>query len=429
MTDARVPGDKSISHRFLILAALAEGDSRLSGVPASLDVASTISCLRALGVTVDEREAGVIRVARESDWRPPLTPLDCGNSGTTARLLIGLLAGLGVGAELGGDESLMSRPMDRVVYPLQAMGARINYADRLDRLPVRLEGRASGDLRALRYRPRVSSAQVRGALLLAALTGRQDVEILDRLRPRDHTERILRSMGAPVVSEAIGSGERVHFPGASWSGGLAPLDATVPGDISSAAFMVAAALLTGTELAVRSVGLNPTRTAFLRVVQEMGVKTEVRESGFEAGEPVGDLMVSPSQLTAFVLDGDLVPQLIDEIPVLAVLASRAEGISEIRGAGELRVKESDRLALLSANFRALGVRCEELPDGLLVHGSSVPLRGVVRTGGDHRIAMAFGALGAAPGCEIEVDDRDCVNVSFPGFWDTIGQFVAVEEAP
>jgi 3-phosphoshikimate 1-carboxyvinyltransferase len=233
-------------------------------------------------------------------------------------------------------------------------------------------------------------------------------------------------MGAPVVSEDVGSGERVRFPGASWGGALDPLEATVPGDISSAAFMAAAAVFTGRELAVRSVGVNPTRAGFLQVVREMGVELEVRETGFQAGEPVGDLVIRPSKLTAFVVDGDRVPQLIDEIPALAVLASRAEGVSEIRGAAELRVKESDRLGLLSTNLRALGVRCDELPDGLLVHGSSAPLRGSVRTGGDHRMAMAFGALGAAPGCDIVVDDMECVNVSFPGFWEALGQFVATE---
>ena len=427
MIDLRVPGDKSVAHRFLILATLADGESNFSGVPASLDVGSTIACLRELGATVEDRGRGEFRVAGPSSWRSPTKPLDCGNSGTTARLLTGLIAGLGIEAELTGDSSLLLRPMDRIVYPLQAMGAKLSFVERPDRLPVRLEGRSSGGLRTLRYRPRVSSAQVRAALLLAALAGRTDLEILDRLRPRDHTERILRAMGAPVISEGQASGERIRFPGASWDRGLQPINAKVPGDLSSAAFLVVAALLTRTPVRIREIGANPTRTGFLRVLAEMGAQVDLTETGAQAGEPVGDLSVEASALRPFVVDESLVPQLIDEIPALVVLASRVEGVSVIRGASELRVKESDRLALLVSNLRALGVGCEELSDGLRVHGSSAPLNGVVRTEGDHRIAMAFGALGVAPGCAITVDNVECVDVSFPGFWETLTEVTSGED--
>ena len=419
MSEAFLPGDKSIAHRFLIFSTLAEGESILSGVPSSLDVASTMSCLRALGATFEDSGDGMIRVPGPVSWKAASRALDCGNSGTTARLLTGLLAGLGVEAELRGDGSLSERPMDRVVYPLQAMGARITYVGRPDRLPVRVEGRATGGLRSLRYRPRVSSAQVRAALLLAALTGHTDLEIVDRFRPRDHTERILRSMGAPVVSEPAGSGERIRLPAGSWGGGLSPLHATVPGDISAACFLFAAALLAGRPLTLRAVGLNPTRTGFLRVVEAMGAGVEVRETGAQAGEPVGDVSLRPARLRPFALQEDAVPQLIDEIPALAVLACRVEGVSVIRGAGELRVKESDRLALLASNLGEMGIRCDESEDGLQVHGSRSPLEGLARTGGDHRIAMAFGALGSSPGCDVTVDDPDCVDVSFPGFWDAL----------
>lgn len=427
MIHLRVPGDKSVAHRFLILATLAEGESMLSNVPASLDVGSTISCLRDLGATVEDQGQGSFRVAGPSTWRSPDEPLDCGNSGTTARLLTGLIAGLGIEAEITGDSSLLLRPMDRVVYPLQAMGARISYTEQPDRLPVRLEGRASGGLRKLRYRPRVSSAQVRAALLLAALAGRTDLEILDRLRPRDHTERILRAMGAPVASESERSGERIRFPAASWDGDLAPLEAAVPGDLSSAAFLVVAALLTGKRASIRGVGANPTRTGFLRVLAEMGAQVDLAETGTQAGEPVGDLTVTARALRPFAVDESLVPRLIDEVPALVALASRVDGVSVIRGARELRVKESDRLALLASNLRAIGVRCEELSDGLRVHGSSAPLRGIVRTGGDHRISMAFGALGVAPGCSVTVDNPQCVDVSFPGFWDTLTEVASGED--
>jgi 3-phosphoshikimate 1-carboxyvinyltransferase len=422
LIEVSVPGDKSIGHRCLLLAALARGESRLSGLPPSLDVASTISCLRSLGVSLEDEGAGEVKVTGPTAWRTPAEPLDCGNSGTTARLLTGLLAGLGVEAELRGDASLSARPMDRVVYPLQAMGARMAYVEQPDHLPLRIERRASGALRALRYRPRVSSAQVRGALLLAAVSGRTDLVIEDRHRPRDHSERILRYMGAPVLTESVGVGERVSFRSSGWDGALSPLAARVPGDISSAAFLLVASLLRGSSLTVRSVGLNPSRIAFLRVLEGAGARVDVAESGEEAGEPVGDVSVyPPSGLSPFSVEGDTVPGLIDEIPALAVLASRVDGVSHIRGAAELRVKESDRLALIASNLSALDVRCDESDDGLRIEGSTEPIVGSVRTEGDHRIAMAFAALGAAPGCSIVVDDPDCVDVSFPGFWETLGR--------
>lgn len=419
MNEAGVPGDKSIAHRFLILSTLAAGTSILRGIPASLDVTSTMSCLQALGATFETDDGGAIRATGPVRWASPERPLDCGNSGTTARLLMGLLAGLGLEAQLAGDASLSRRPMDRVVYPLQALGVRIRYAGESDRLPVVVEGRASGGLRSLRYRPRVSSAQVRGALLLAGIAGRTDIEILDRLQPRDHTERILRSMGAPVTSELTDSGERVRFPGSGWDGALRPLEASVPGDLSAAAFLMVAALLARRDLTIRNVGLNPTRAGFLRVLHQMGAGLSLVPTGEHGGEPVGDITVHASRLNPLSVDEDEVPQLIDEIPALAVLASRVEGVSVIRGASELRVKESDRLSLLAANFTRFGVRCEESPDGLRVHGSSAPLSGVARTEGDHRIAMAFGVLGSSPGCDISVDDPRCVEVSFPDFWEQL----------
>jgi 3-phosphoshikimate 1-carboxyvinyltransferase len=234
-------------------------------------------------------------------------------------------------------------------------------------------------------------------------------------------------MGAPVASELELPGERVRFPASGWDGDLAPLDAAVPGDISSAAFLVVAALLIGRRASFRGVGVNPTRTGFLRVLAEMGAQVDLAETAAQAGEPVGNLTVTGPVLRPFAIDESLVPQLIDEIPALVALASRVDGVSVIRGASELRVKESDRLALLVSNLRTVGVRCEELSDGLRVHGSSAPLRGSVTTGGDHRIAMAFGALGTAPGCSVTVDDVRCVDVSFPGFWDTLTEATSGED--
>ena len=390
-------------------------------------MSSTRDCLRSLGAEFEEDGAGRTVIRGPADWKSPAGPLDCGNSGTTARLLAGLLCGLGLEAELVGDVSLSRRPMDRVVYPLQAMGARISYVGEPDHLPVRVESRASGQLRFLRYRPRVSSAQVRAALILAALGSRTNLEILDRLRPRDHTERILSSMGAPIVSVPDGEGERIQFEASTWGGDLLPLTAEVPGDLSSAAFLVVAGLLLRRPLTIRGVGLNPSRAGFLEVLARMGAEVSKTSPTEEAGEPLGDLSVRADVLRPFSVEEKQVPSLVDEVPALAVLACRTRGVSEIRGAAELRVKESDRLGLLASNLQAVGVRCEELDDGLRIHGTEARLRGGVRTGGDHRIAMAFGVLGVSPDCEIEVDEPDCVRVSYPGFWAEIDR-IANQEA-
>jgi 3-phosphoshikimate 1-carboxyvinyltransferase len=428
MTDIRLPGDKSIAHRLLILGALADGESRLRNMPSSLDVGRTLAGLRSLGADIEGGTDGELMIRGPVRWTSPSETVDCGNSGTSARLLTGLLAGLGLEAELTGDASLRRRPMDRVVYPLQAMGAHLSYVDRPDRLPLRTSRRASGGLRSLRYRPRVSSAQVRGALLLAAVTSRTDLEILDRGRPRDHTERLLAAMGAPVTVRRSDTGESVRLEAAGWSGPLQPFDVAIPGDISSAAFLIVARLLAGSRASVVDVGLNPSRAGFLAVLRQMDarVRSEVRET--RAGEPVGNLTVEADALSPFEFGEEIVPGLVDEIPALVALASRVEGVSVVRGAAELRLKESDRIDLLVRNLHAVGVDCEELPDGLTIHGTRIPLRGAVRTGGDHRIAMAFGVLAAQPGNEITVDDSSCVEVSFPGFWNALEQSMAERKA-
>jgi 3-phosphoshikimate 1-carboxyvinyltransferase len=427
--DVTVPGDKSIAHRLLILGSLAEGRSRLLGVPSSLDVGCTLTCLRSLGAEISSTPEGDTLIEGPAAWRKPSLPLDCGNSGTTARLLAGLLAGLGLEAELRGDRSLSARPMDRVVYPLQAMGARIEYLDSADRLPVRIAPRASGELRSLRYRPRISSAQVRGALLLAGLSSRTDVEILDRGRPRDHTERLLAALGAPVESSETSEGERNRMRAAGWNGHLKSVNATVPGDLSSAAFLIVAALLAGTRLALTGVGLNPTRSGFLRVLEQMGADVRTKVDTLEAGEPVGRIVVEPSDLRPFDFGEEIVPSLLDEIPALVALACRVPGTSVFTGAAELRVKESDRLALLAANLKRLGVRCEEQPDGLHVSGSLDLPHGEIETGGDHRIAMAFGVLSRVHGSRITIDDQACVDVSYPGFWSVLEQMAPGVSGP
>lgn len=427
MLELRVPGDKSIGHRWLMVAALAEGCSRLSGLPDSADMGATIRVLRSVGARITGAPPDPLVVEGPMMWRTPSGPLDCGNSATTARLLIGLLAGAGREALVTGDASLRRRPMDRVAYPLQAMGARIRYLEATDHVPVLVEGRASGSLRPLRYRPRVSSAQVRSALLLAAVASRTGLEVIDRRESRDHTERVLAHLGAPVLWETGEAGLRVAFDPEEWDGSLSAFSDTAPGDLSSAAFLIVAALLSGRSVRVRSVGLNPGRVGFLEVIRGMGADVRTTTGQTVAGEPVGDIEVRPGSLRPFRIGEDLVPRIIDELPALAVLATRADGVSEIRGAGELRYKESDRLRQLRVNLECLGVPCEETSDGLRVGRAASPLKGRVATGGDHRIAMAFGVLSRLPANELTIDDRRCVAVSYPGFWTDLDRVLIGEE--
>ncbi len=342
--------------------------------------------------------------------------MECGNSGTTARLLIGLAVGAGVAATFDGDASLRARPMDRVVYPLQAMGAKICYLGEPDRLPVCVEARASGSLRPLSYRPRVASAQVKSALLLAGLVGRVGVEIREPGRSRDHTERLLSSMGAPIGRESEGTGVRIQLDPSPRAEALRPLNLRVPGDPSSAAFLMVAALLASRTVRLEEVSLNPTRLGFTKVLREMGVRVETEVTGTSEGEPIGLLIAEPARLQPFDIGPESIPGLVDELPVLCVLAARADGISRVQGAAELRVKESDRLAGVARNLREIGVRCRETDDGLEIEGTSVPLKGRVRTRGDHRIAMAFGTLTAEPAARIEIDEPQAVGISYPAFW-------------
>lgn len=417
----RVPGDKSISHRALMLAALADGTSRVAGVLPGEDPRSTADALRAFGVRVPEIPGdGGVMVIQGVGLRglePPSRDIDCGNSGTTARLLLGLLSGFPFSATLTGDASLRSRPMRRVTQPLTAMGASFEELGEPDRLPIRVMG---GALRPLEYDSPRASAQVKSALLLAGLTGGVSVTVREPTLSRDHTERMLRAMGVRVVSSRLPDGRAVAElePAAS----LTPLEGAVPGDFSSAAFLLCAALLAGRgEVRLEGVGVNPTRAGLLPVLERMGAAIEVNVTGEALGEPVADLVVRPAQLRGTEVGGGEVPSLIDEIPVLAAIAARAEGETRITGAEELRVKESDRIAVLVENLTAIGVEAHELPDGLVIRGTGRPLRGVIRAHDDHRIAMAFGVLGACPGNEIRVDQPDVVAVSYPGFWSDLAR--------
>lgn len=399
----RVPGDKSITHRLLLLAALARGESRIRGALTSLDARSTARVVRQLGAVVSPLRAGATVVVQGAGGvsRPGGT-LHCGNSGTTARLVLGILAAQPFDARLSGDASLRRRPMRRVTEPLEAMGA--SFTGDGDRLPFSVVG---GRLRPLTWRLPVASAQVKSALLLAGVAAGVPVTLEEPARSRDHTERLLSSFGYDVTITRAG----VHMEP---TGSLTPFDLEVPGDPSSAAFLAAAALL-GRRGLVRIAGIsrNPTRTAWLEVLGRMGASVAIEPTVDAGGEPIGDLFAGPAALTGTTVTADEVPGLIDEIPILAALASRAAGESRFEGLAELRVKESDRLGLMAANLRAVGAEATVEGDDLVVVGSNRPLRGVVRTGGDHRIAMAFAVLNRDGG--IRIDDPDCAAVSFPGF--------------
>lgn len=413
----RVPGDKSITHRALMLAALAGGTSWIGGALTAFDARSTARVLRGLGAELSPLMPDrVTRVRAGRRFHRPSRRLDCGNSGTTTRLLLGLLAAHPFRAELTGDASLRGRPMRRVTTPLAQMGARFEDLVDGDGLPLAIRG---GRLHELTYELPVSSAQIKSALLLAGMAAAVPVHLREPLgRSRDHTERLLRAFGFAVQETPDGW---IHsVPGAR----LAPFELQVPGDPSSAAFLVAAALLADAgELAVAGVGLNPTRTGFLQVLARMGASVRQEPEREELGEPVGTLVARASSLVATEVNGAEIPALIDEVPILAVLAARASGTTVFRGVGELRVKESDRLALLAEDLVSVGVAAEAVGDALYVTGSDRPPRGRVRTLGDHRIAMAFAVLGTVPGAAVDIDDLACAGVSFPGFSATLRSII------
>jgi 3-phosphoshikimate 1-carboxyvinyltransferase len=407
----RVPGDKSITHRVLLLAALAPGKSRIGGVLTSLDARSTARVLRQLGAEVSPLRPGVTATVQgRRRFRRPSGSLFCGNSGTTTRLLLGLLSAHRFSATLTGDRSLRRRPMRRVTAPLAAMGARFTERNG-DGLPLTVRGQR---LRPISYDMPVSSAQIKSAVLLAGMAGGVEVALSEpHGRSRDHTERLLRAFGYGVIEKE----GRIYF---APSGRLERFDIEVPGDPSSAAFLVGAAILAEAgELRIAGVGVNPTRTGFLEVLARMGARTQVENLSTRFGEPVGDLLVRPARLRATEIAAGEIPGLIDEIPLLAVLASRAAGTTTFRQVGELRVKESDRLGLMAANLRAVGSQAVVVGEDLVVEGSDRAPRGKVRTAADHRLAMAFAVLGTLPGSRIGIDDLACAAVSFPGFPETL----------
>jgi len=421
--ELRVPGDKSISQRALILASLAGGESRLRGLLSGGDPASTAGALRGLGVPIPALDADPPEVTFHGlglrGLKTPEGPLDVENSGTGARLLLGVLSGQPLEAVVTGDDSLRRRPMARITDPLTAMGARFQALEEEGCLPIKVQG---GPLKDLSYQMPVASAQLKSSLLLAGLVGEVEVGLVEPGRSRDHTEKMLTGLGISVISEPRGAGWAVTLlepPSA-----LPPLDLDVPGDFSSAAFFILLGLLRGggDTLVLRDVGLNGTRTGLLPVLGRMGGRVSAEASGQGGeGEVSGDVVVEPSELVACEIGEDEIPGLIDEVPILAVGAALAQGRTRITGARELRVKETDRIRTMVENLRAVGVEAEELEDGMEIEGTDRPLRGRVQSAGDHRIAMAFGVLGALPGNEIFIEGGGVASVSFPGFWELLAR--------
>jgi 3-phosphoshikimate 1-carboxyvinyltransferase len=406
---AGIPGDKSISHRAAMLGAIAEGTTEIEGFLESADCLATLDALASLGISVQRGSPGQLRVrgAGLKGLRSPRAPLDLRNSGTAMRLLAGILAGQGVAAVLVGDASLMQRPMARIAAPLARMGAVIRTRD--GKPPVEIE--AGPALQGRAHALDVASAQVKSALLLAGLHAHGTTSVREPGASRDHTERMLPAFGVNVASRegAI-----------AVTGPTAPVATRieVPGDFSSAAFLIVAGLIAGEgPLMIRRVGSNPTRTALLDILRAMGGDIRVHPVPGAGGEPRADIEVHPSRLHGAVVSEALVPGAIDELPALFAAAAAAEGETVVTGAGELRVKESDRLSAMADGLEALGVACERLPDGLRVRGGAIA-GGTVESRGDHRIAMAFAVLGARAGAPVTVRGVQNVATSFPGFAET-----------
>lgn len=419
-----LPGDKSISHRAAMLLAMAHGTARIENFAASDDCASTLACLRALGVEIlIENSCVSIKGVGKTGFQKPLGELDCGNSGTTMRLLAGILAGQGFESVLTGDGSLRSRPMKRIIEPLGSMGVKIHAVD--GRAPIRIEGRSP--LQAIDYKPSAASAQLKSCVLLAGLLAEGRTSVLEKTPTRDHTERMLRYLGVNIDSSANGDGTLLTVLGDSV---LTAREIRIPGDISSAAFFIAAAAcLEGSEIIMENTGLNPSRTAIIGVLRKFGANIEITNETEAGNEPVGDLRVRGGHLLTIgssnVLDGPIIASLIDEIPILAIFGTQIKGGLEIRDAGELRIKESDRLSAVAENLKQMGARIEEYPDGLKIERSA--LKGAkIDSCGDHRIAMAFAIAGLMAEGETEIDGAECAAVSFPAFFDVL-ESVAIRE--
>ncbi|MDD2372660.1 MAG: 3-phosphoshikimate 1-carboxyvinyltransferase [Syntrophomonadaceae bacterium] len=407
-----VAADKSISHRAVIFSALARGESIIKNLLAAEDIQSTCRCMKNLGVDIQERNSTlVIKGGGLQGLKEPNRVLDCGNSGTTMRLLTGVLSAQPFFSVLTGDHSLNQRPMRRVIEPLQLMGAELQGRQGGNYPPLAIKG---GKLKGINYSSPVASAQVKTAILLAALNANGVTEIWEPEKSRDHSENMLAAMGASIQVDGLGiqiqSGQE-----------LSALEFLVPGDISAAAFfLVAATIVPGSELKICDIGVNPTRTGIIEVLQQMGANIKLENQRTIGGEKMADIIVTASQLKGVKIEGEIIPRLIDELPVLAVAMAVAEGESEVREAGELRIKETDRIAAICGELGKMGVAIAELEDGFRIKGKEQQLQGVrVDSHGDHRIAMSLAVAGLIAEGETIIGNAEAVNISFPSFWNTL----------
>lgn len=403
--EVTVPPDKSVTHRAYLFSAISEEPSEIRNPLTGDDCERSLAAIEQLGCRVTRDPGGRVEVT-PARFRPPKEPIDCGNSGTTMRLLAGIIAGSGIEATLVGDESLSRRPMKRIAEPLRTMGAEIEG----DTPPLRIGGR---HLRGIDYDSPVPSAQVKSCIILAGLQASGETWVKEPTLSRDHTERMLEGAGVKIMR-----GEK----GVGVSGGSRPrrISCRVPGDISSAAFwMVAAAVVAGSEVTLRAVGVNPTRTGVLVALEQAGIDVQIADERWESGEPVADLAVRAGDGMAMRLDGPLIPRLIDEIPVLAVLATQLSGETVIRDARELRVKETDRIKTVTEGLRQMGARIDATDDGMVIEGPT-PLRGAaIDATGDHRIAMAFAVAGLIAEGETQILAADSIQTSYPSFFDDL----------
>jgi 3-phosphoshikimate 1-carboxyvinyltransferase len=414
--DFQIPGDKSISHRSAMFAALGNGPARLLNYSSARDCQSTLDCLEALGVAI-QRSRAAIEIAGVGlhGLQAPSQILDAGNSGTTIRLLSGILAGQPFTTEITGDDSIQRRPMKRIIEPLTRLGARIEARDG-SYAPLRISG---GQLKAIEYTPPVASAQVKSCTLLAGLFADGVTSVIETTPTRNHTEVMLRECGVVLHTEAVSTGERLSLAGGQ------PLNAlgeyTVAGDLSSAAFFLVAALIVpGSEVRLRHIGINPSRTALLDVLRQMGGQIEITEQRLAHGEPVADLIARSSTLRGDLeLSGAIIANLIDELPILAVAATQLEGTLTVRDASELRVKESDRIRAIVDNLRQLQITVEEFEDGFQIKGKQTPHGATVDSYGDHRIAMAFAVTALVATGTTHILNAEAASVSLPEFYDLL----------
>jgi len=401
------PGDKSISHRALMFAALAEGESRISNLSTGVDVQSTRKCLEACGIKIrNDRNDVIVKGRKFSD---PTEPLDCGNSGTTTRLLLGLLAGQGINATFVGDKSLSVRPMNRILEPLFQMGLKCESHD--GKLPITIK---NSDLNGIQYESRVASAQVKSAILLAGLGASGKTSVKEPILSRDHTEKMINGLGVDIsINGLTATVSNLSTPFSSFQ-------FSIPGDPSTAAFFAAsAALVPNSEIVLNRVLANPTRIGFFAALEKMGVGMEFLDQWDEAGEQIGNLKIFHQALNSTPITIDNIPGLIDEIPVIAIIATQAEGKMEIRGAEELRIKECDRIHAICKNLKKMGADIQELDDGFIINGPT-PLYGVkIETFHDHRIAMAFAIAGLVAHGKLILDHPECASISYPEFYDEL----------